>query len=162
MIGRERAIELIEKMLWMTEEYVRLAGTSKSYGTGDRFHRLDIHLLHSIGLESGINVTELAKKHGISKSAVSQALRKLEKKALVKRYQLAENRKEILFCLTTRGKCAFEAHMEFHRKAEDPFIEEMANFSEDEALGTEKVIDLLLRRASHVRELIDGQEGGSS
>lgn len=158
MIGREKAIGLIEKLLWMTEEYVQLAGMPKSYGTDDRFHSLDIHMIHSIGLNSGINVTQLARKHGISKSAVSQALRKLERRELVRRYQVPENRKEVLFDLTERGKAAFEAHMAFHQEAEGPFVEEMARFSDEEAGAMEKMIDLLMRRAEHVRRLIEEQE----
>ncbi len=159
MIGKERAIELTEKLLWMTQEYVQLAGMPKSYGTDERFYSLDIHLIHSIGTEPGSNVTALARKHGISKSAVSQALKKLERRELVRRFKARENRKEVLFDLTERGREAFDAHLRFHKRAEEPFLQEMARFSREEEKAMEKTIDLLLRRAAHVRSLIEDREG---
>jgi DNA-binding MarR family transcriptional regulator len=153
MIGEEKALRLIERVLWMTDEYADLAGRPKSYGTPHRFHRLDIHLIHSIGKNPGINITELSRLHRISKSAVSQAVRKLEKRGLVRRYQLAENRKEMLFDLTEEGQKAFAAHERFHQTFEVPYLKELAAFSAAEAAAVEKLLGLLRRRAEAVRAL---------
>lgn len=158
MIGEKKALEMIEKILWMTEEYVQIAAMPKHYGTGDLFHNLDIHIIHTIGKNRGINVTGLARKHSISKSAVSQAIAKLQRRGLVRRYQVPENRKEVLFELTDRGERAFEAHLDFHMRAETPYINELARFSREESAMVEKVIDLLMRRARHVRTLILNKE----
>lgn len=159
MIGRERALGLVEKVLWMTQQYVQLAGMPKTYGTGDQFHSLDIHLIHCIGRDPGLNVTSLARRLGISKSAVSQALKKLEKRDLVRRFQVPENRKAIRFDLTERGRKAFEAHLNFHRMAEEPFVEELSSISAEEAGSMDRMLDLLMERAEHVRMLIVEQEG---
>lgn len=153
MIGKERAYTLMEELLWLIEDCVQLAAAPKSYGTDMQFHRLDIHLIETIGAFEGINVTELAAKHGITKSAVSQAVRKLEKRGLVRRYQRPDNRKEILFSLTETGKTAFHAHREYHRAIEGQVIEEMAGFTMEEAAAVRKLIDLLTRRAARVRAL---------
>lgn len=144
---------MMEELLWLIEDYVQLAAVPKSYGTDMRFHRLDIHLIETVGAFEGINVTELARKHKITKSAVSQAVRKLEKRELVQRYQRPDNKKEILFKLTDRGKTAFHAHREYHRSIEGQVIEEVTDWSEAEAEAIRKLIDLMKRRAAKVRSL---------
>ncbi len=153
MIGETNANTLMEKLLWLIEEYVQIAASPKTYGTDMQFHRLDIHLIDSIGAVEEINVTELARRHSITKSAVSQAVKKLEKRGLVERYQRPDNKKEYLFQLTEPGKTAFRAHREYHREVEGFVLNELAAFSEIEAEAVEKLIRLLHRRAEKVREM---------
>jgi DNA-binding MarR family transcriptional regulator len=152
MIGFEQAYKIGEKVLWLIEEYIAIAAIPKSYGTDMQFHRLDIHLIHSIGMNPGINVTELAKKHAITKSAVSQAVKKLEKRSLIERYQSPENRKEILFRLTESGRKGFEAHREYHATSETKYIEELAKLTEEEAAGVNKFLDVMQRRADNIKK----------
>ncbi|MCK4514396.1 MAG: MarR family transcriptional regulator [Spirochaetaceae bacterium] len=159
MIGKDKAYKLIQRLLWTIEDYVQMASTPKRYGTGTLYHRLEIHLVDTVGKREGINVTELARAHGITKSAVSQAVKKLERKGLIERYRMPDNRKEVLFRITTEGRVAFEAHLNFHVQVEGPFIEELASLNEDEARGITKLMDLLDRRAILVRTLErDNQE----
>lgn len=143
----------MEKLLWLIEDYVQLAASPKSYGTDMLFYRLDIHLIETIGANEGINVTELAGIHGITKSAVSQAVRKLEKRDFVRRYQRPDNKKEILFALTELGHTAFKAHRAFHHEVEGRVIEELADFSDEEKRAIERLMDLLKRRAARIRSL---------
>ena len=148
----KNALKLAEDVLWMMNEYILMASQPKTYGTDMTFHRLDIHLIHSIGEKPGINVTELSKIHNITKSAVSQAVKKLEKRNLIERYKSEENKKEILFRLLEKGETAYKAHKEYHEKTEAPFIRELAEFTEEEARGAEKLIDILSRRVRKVKE----------
>ena len=147
---------MMEEFLWLIEDYVQLAATPKTYGTDMQFHRLDIHLIETIGASEGINVTELARKHGITKSAVSQAVRKIERRDLVRRYQRPDNKKEILFSLTERGKQAFRAHRDFHHAVEGRVIKEVSRWSEEDAAAVRKLVDLMQRRAEMVRRLESG------
>ena len=52
----------------------------KDYETDEVYYSLEIHI---IGEKPGINVTDIAIRHGISKSVVSKVLKKLEKKVLL-------------------------------------------------------------------------------
>lgn len=151
MIGTENAYKMAERMLWLIEEYIAIASIPKSYGTVMKFHRLEIHLIHSIGMNPGINVTELSKKHAITKSAISQAVKKLEKKELIERYQSPENKKEILFRLTDTGRTAFDAHRKYHEESETVYIEELAHLTDEEAEGVEKLLKIMSKRAENIR-----------
>ena len=156
-IGEERAYKLMEELLWTIEEYVSLAAVPKSYGTELKFFRLDIHLIGTVGNNPGINVTEIARIHKITKSAVSQAMKKLVSRGLVHRFQVPENRKEVLFELTDTGRAAFNAHRAFHERVEKPYVSEIASFQETDEAGIRKLLDLLSRRAAEVRRL-EGME----
>ena len=112
-LGKEETYRLVEQLLWIIEDYFVLASTPKTYGTDTLYHRLDIHLIDTIGKNEGSNVTEIARIHKITKSAVSQAVKKLEKRDLVARYQAPENRKEVLFRLTEEGKKSFQRSPRF-------------------------------------------------
>lgn len=155
MIGEKRANELAERVLWLIEEYVTIAGLPKSYGTDMLFHRLDIHLINSIGENDGINVTELAAVHRITKSAVSQAVKKLEKRELVERYQSPDNRKEVRFRLTPKGRTAFDAHRAFHNERERPHIDALAQLDDRDLRGAYKLISILEERAADIRKRLN-------
>ena len=153
MINENKAYEIIEKLLWTIEDYINIASTAKSYGTDMIFNRLDIHLIDTIGHHPGINVTELAKHHKITKSAVSQAVKKLEKRELIIRSKAPDNLKEVLFNLTDTGRIAYKAHIVFHEKTEAPFIKEISDFTRKEAEGVMKLLDIMDRRSILVKKM---------
>jgi len=154
MINTEQAYMLAEQVLWLIEDYIGLASQPKRYGTDMLFHRLDIHLIHTIGERPGINVTELATSHDITKSAVSQAVKKLERRHLVERYKREENKKEVLFRLTETGSVAYNAHRSFHENSERTFVEALSHLTEEEAQTVRKLVGILQDRAERVRQLI--------
>ena len=157
VLGDKEARKIAERALWLIERYTVIASRPKSYGTSMRFHRLDIHMLHLIGSEPGINVTDLAFRLRISKAAVSQTIKKLEKRELVERYQLPGNRKEIRFRPTAQGMVAYEAHARFHETIESPVLVGLSQLTEDEAIGAERLLEILEERARMIEDAIDGE-----
>ena len=69
-LGKDETYRLVEQLLWIIEDYFVLASTPKTYGTDTLYHRLDIHLIDTIGKNEGSNVTKIARIHKITKSAV--------------------------------------------------------------------------------------------
>ena len=55
----------------------------KDFGSGDLLHCSEIHTIMAIGKNPGINVTNLSRLLGISRSAISQMMNRLKKKGLV-------------------------------------------------------------------------------
>src|SRR6056297_3476791 len=96
--------QLLESFFRIVNHFSVIERNPKKYGTDELFHKLEIHTIHAIGENPGINVTELAKWHGITKSAVSQVVKKLEKRGLIYRYNAPDNAKEVLFKLTDKGE----------------------------------------------------------
>ncbi len=67
----------------------------------------EIHLLLSIEDKQSINATKLANKLGISKSAVSQTISRLEKKGVIIKDKDPYNKNELILSLTSFGDKAF-------------------------------------------------------
>lgn len=85
-----------------------------SFGTGVLMHTREIHTVRAIGQYSGINVTKLAEHTGVTKGAVSQTLKKLIRKGLVRRTRAPGNAKEVVLELTDLGWIGFHNHEKFH------------------------------------------------
>ena len=89
-------------------------------------------MLESLGYRSGVNVTEYAENHGITKGAVSQLVKKLERKGLVERYKNPTNQKEVLLKLTMKGEIAFHKHTLLHLQFAKEFFEEFENLTPEQ------------------------------
>ncbi len=76
----------------------------RDFGIGDLLYPSEIHNIEIIGRNPGINVTNLAKKLGVTKGAVSQIVNKLERKKLVAKFRDSNNEKEVMLKLQKRGK----------------------------------------------------------
>ena len=85
-----------------------------SFGTGVLMHQKEIHTVQAIGRHPGINVTKLAEYTGVTKGAVSQTIKKLARKGLVKRTHAPGNAKEVVLELTDLGWVGFRNHEKFH------------------------------------------------
>jgi DNA-binding MarR family transcriptional regulator len=81
------------------------------YETGYPLYKSEIHTIDFIGRHPELNISELAEEMGITKSAVSQIITKLNQKKLImkKRYK-----KEVLVFLTEEGVRAFNGHKKYH------------------------------------------------
>jgi DNA-binding MarR family transcriptional regulator len=67
----------------------------------------EIHVLLSIEDKQSTNATQLANKLGISKSAVSQTISRLDKKGVIIKDKDAYNKNELILSLTSFGEKAF-------------------------------------------------------
>ncbi len=92
---------------------------SLSFGTGVLMHTKEIHTVQAIGKNSGINVTKLAEHTGVTKGAVSQTLKRLIRKGLVRKTHAPGNDKEVVLELTDLGWIGFHNHEKFHMETLD-------------------------------------------
>ncbi len=102
------------------------------FGTGDLLTRSEVHFLAAIGKNPGINVTDLAGHCDISKSAVSQMMKKLSQKKLVEKYRKKDNDKEICLRLSSRGRIAFLGHEQFHLKTHARIEQRLREMTDEE------------------------------
>ncbi len=97
----------------------------------DLYHS-ERHMLDTIGDNPGLNVTEFANALGVTKGAVSQVVKKLEAKGVVRRYRNAATGKEVTLELTTAGREIFLKHKKTNLNTIRPLIEELHKYSDDE------------------------------
>jgi len=107
----EEILQKIENLITRIES---MHTPALSFGTGVLMHQKEIHTVQAIGRHPGINVTKLAEYTGVTKGAVSQTIKKLARKGLVKRTHAPGNAKEVVLELTDLGWVGFRNHEKFH------------------------------------------------
>ncbi len=103
----------------------RLERMPRRFGTDETVSSAEMHLLELIGENPGCSVTDLAGLKGITKGAVSQSLKRMEAKGLVRKTESPENLSRCRVLLTGKGETAFDAHQQWHRTMDGGFKEYM-------------------------------------
>jgi len=113
----------------------------RDFGIGDLLYPSEIHNIEIIGRNPGINVTNLAKKLGVTKGAVSQIVNKLERKKLVAKFRGSNNEKEVMLKLQKKGQIAFDGHEAFHAKFYSEIMDEVDDISPEQIQFFQRVLD---------------------
>lgn len=91
----------------------RIEQEARDYGTGRLFYASEIHTLVCIGDNPYLNLTTLAEKLQVSKSAASKFAKKLIAAACIEKSKSPDNAKDVLFHATSEGKRAIRGHKAF-------------------------------------------------
>lgn len=89
----------------------------REFGAELKLNMSDIHTISCIGDHEPINVTSISEKMGFSKATVSRITAKLTEKGLVSKTQLSDNKKEIYFRLSHKGRSIHHLHQREHEKS---------------------------------------------
>lgn len=92
----------------------------------------EMDTIKAIGDNEPIYVTELSKKLGVTKGAVSQQLTKLEKKGLIIKKVDEENAAKRAISLTSLGRRMYERHDQFHKEL-NLFVESLLQSASEES-----------------------------
>lgn len=99
---------------------------------GDFLYRIELHVIEAIGKHHNYNLTDLSEHLNVTKGAISQKVKILEKKGYISRYKNINNRKEILFRLTEKGNNIFLGHEEFHKNFNQKLNESIGTFKKSD------------------------------
>lgn len=113
--------KVIENFMIMTEKIASTGKNHSNYGTDVNIYRSEIHIMKLIGDYADLHVSEIARKFGVTKGAISQSLKKLERKGLVEKYVDQTNNTRLLVRLTKKGKMAYLNHEEYHKEFDEEF-----------------------------------------
>jgi DNA-binding MarR family transcriptional regulator len=105
---------------------------TRYYGTDVPIFHSEIHVIKAIAEHSCIHVGGLAEILGVTKGAVSEILKKLERKALVKKEVDELNLSRYLLSLTEKGEKAHKNHMHYHSIINSMVENELQNATEEE------------------------------
>ena len=94
----------------------------------DEFHNIsinDMHIIESIGLGEGKNMSTIAKELNITVGSLTTSMNSLVKKGYVQRERSEEDRRIVYIKLTINGEAAFHKHVEFHDKMTNAVCEKL-------------------------------------
>lgn len=107
-------------------------------------------LLQALASRETARVRELATEAGITPSTATRILDALERRAIVSRRRLAEDRRGVTVSLTSQGRDALSGEHEWLRGRQRAFYEELP------ATEQQLAPDLLVRLAALIDELAAG------
>ena len=111
-----RTNRILESLFVIHSKLNEIAATPRDFGTGDLLYSTEIHTIVTIAKKPGINLTQLSKSLGVSKSAASKFVNKLLHKEYLIKSKAVDNQREVLFNLTPKGRCAYRGHELFSEK----------------------------------------------
>lgn len=114
--------ELYDKMSWLNRR--KMEDSLKGYTSSE------VHCIEYIEKNKDSNVTKLADSFYMTRGAISKLTKKLIKKELIESYQKSDNKKEIYFRLTEKGREVYDIHEKLHNE-----------FSERDKVVFEQVTD---------------------
>ena len=105
--------------------------TPRDFGSGELLVGGEIHTIAAIGEHPMTNISALAKNMGVTKAAMSQAVRKLHKKGYLRKLRDVNSEREVLLVLTEKGEQARNGHREVWTKACVEFLSKISEAQVD-------------------------------
>ncbi|MES9692641.1 MarR family transcriptional regulator [Bacillus toyonensis] len=103
--------DLYNKIVWLNKD--KMEDSLKGYNSSE------VHCIEYIEKNVDSNVTKLAESFYMTRGAISRITKKLIKKGLIESYQKSDNKKEIYFRLTEKGKVIYKIHEDLHKEFEE-------------------------------------------
>ncbi len=103
--------DLYNKMVFLNK--IKMEERLKDYKSSE------VHCIEYIGGNTDANVTKLAEYFFMTRGALSKITKKLINKEIIESYQKADNKKEIYFRLTFKGKEIYKIHESLHKEFQE-------------------------------------------
>ncbi|WP_279626318.1 MarR family winged helix-turn-helix transcriptional regulator [Desulfofustis glycolicus] len=116
--------------LRIVSKFIGIDKKNRNYGTDHPLYLAEIHMIKSIKENEGIHVTGLADMLGVTKGAVSQIIKKLERKGMVVKDTDPRNLSRLVLKLTLKGKTAYMYHEKMHQEIDEFFNIALKNATE--------------------------------
>lgn len=116
MADDNRLDELCDLFNQIVNQYGKFEKEVHAFGADIPLHLSDTHTIVAIGKHTNINIVNLSRLQGISRSAASQMVSKLVKRGFVKKEISPKTDNEIILTLTETGKNIYDAHEKQHQQ----------------------------------------------
>lgn len=123
--------EIMELFIGAVSKYNALEKVPVKVSAKHDLYHSERHMLDKIGDHPVMNVTDFAKALGVTKGAVSQVVKKLESKGVVKRYKSGTNGKEVFLELTETGRKIYVEHKKTNDETIEPLLNELKKYPDD-------------------------------
>lgn len=134
-----------------TTEVAEFADLARLHGLSSIPNNMtSIHVLDCIGNHEPINNTAIAEKMNLSKASITKISSKLLEEAYIKRSRMNDNKKEVYFSLSPKGRQLFEVHATLHEMMEHRFIKAMDAFSESEIHTLLKFYQMMIDQKDNI------------
>lgn len=116
MAGDDKLDELCDLFNQIVNQYGKFEKEVHAFGADIPLHLSDTHTIVAIGKHMNINIVNLSRLQGISRSAASQMVSKLVERGFVKKEISPKTDNEIILTLTETGKKIYDTHEKQHQQ----------------------------------------------
>lgn len=141
-------------MLKLVMRYLEIDHTVRNFGTDVPIYHAEIHIVSAISQHPGIHIRGLAEEMGIASASVSETVRKLEKKGLVRKEVSPNNQSRLSLYVTKKGELAHKEHRKYHKMLEDMTENELATASNEQVAFVTSFLTNLLKGLEGFEEKI--------
>ena len=139
-MDKQSLIAFNQKFQDFLEAYSQLEKNQHLIKDSVSLNTAEVHTLVSIAQNQPINLVGLAKLRGISRSAVTQMIAKLEGKGLLIKIPNKSNRQEILLSLTSAGQKIYRLHQKQHAYLEKQVMGVLQAYPQDFLMNLEALM----------------------
>lgn len=100
----------------------------------------EMHTIEIIGSGENVNGSKISKESDMTRSSISKIILKLKKRKLIDSYQLENNKKEIYYSLTDKGKEIFFEHERLHKAWEERELNFISSLDLDKKVIAEEFL----------------------
>lgn len=123
---------LLENFLTTAESYQQLKSMPRTFGNNIQLYTSEINLLTAIGAEANSNLTALANRMDVSKSATSKCANRLIDKGLVQKERSEKRMREVEFSLTAAGASVYRQILNEDKQLHKRFTQAFLKLDKDE------------------------------
>ena len=145
-IQRLRKNHICFALLSLVNQFYKLERQCRNFGTDVEIHLAEIQMIMTIHNAQGIHVNGLAQKLGITKGSVSEMLRKLERKGLVRKEKDPLKMTRLNIYLTDKGLLAHQNHICLHQKLDNLVLEVVAEYGPELLKSFTQMLNNILMR----------------
>ena len=124
--------KISRQLLNTIEQFNEYDKKARTFGTDYKLHFSEIHLIEFIGNNKNCYVSEIAKGTKVTKGAVSQMVKKLERRGYLFKTIDTSNKARTLIHLTKKGQKAFDEHNKYHIYLDNLVAETLEGLSHQE------------------------------
>ncbi|MDD3231507.1 MAG: MarR family transcriptional regulator [Oscillospiraceae bacterium] len=138
-----------ELFLNVMSEFYENDSRARTFGTDTELYHSEIHMLQCIAENPDLHISGLAHLLGITRGAVSQTAKRLERKGMIVKGTSPDNNKKVVLRLTPNGQIAATNHKNAHEKY-NTLIADILTCADAEQL--QFLTDFLLRFEKSIKE----------
>ncbi len=135
--------EMTRKLFRIMNKHGRLESLPLYFDEDVEITHRELHVIQAVGEQKGINISDLGRHFGVTKSAASQMVTKLVEKGFIEKESAPHSNKELQLTLTRRGWQAFRIHEKFHGQHMVDVVDRLGAFSLSQIATTSVLLEVL-------------------
>lgn len=126
----DNKLKVSELLLSVIYKFVERDKEAKYFGTDTELYHSEIHMIKFIKENKDLHMSAIARKLGLTRGAVSQTIKRLEKKGVIQKEVDEENKSKFLIKLTQKGEIAYCNHKKYHESFDKVILDVLSGEKE--------------------------------